>query len=191
MHYRVVSAPAKASSELEESVMLHWALSVATGAAFLTSGPVSPPQCVLSGHYVLDGERSDDVEQVITSATARLLNTDHFSRRLRKANMAVDGSRIRISSAPGRFSIKYETRPLILVSTSGELTQWKLNDGQAFDVSAKWIGDAVSITFRTIDNERTTVYRVIGPDFVESTTIVSPRLSKPLHYQLVYNQERC
>jgi hypothetical protein len=145
--------------------MLHWALSVATGAAILTSGPVSPPQCVRSGHYVLDGERSDDVEQVITSATARLLNTDHFSRRLRKANMAVDGSRIRVSSAPGRFSIKYETRPLILVSTSGELTQWKLNDGQAFDVSAKRIGEAVSITFRTIDNERTTVYRVIEAGF--------------------------
>jgi hypothetical protein len=176
---------------IQESVMLHWALSVAAGAAILTSGSASPPQCVLSGHYVLDGGRSDDVEQLITSATARLFSTDNFSRRLRKANMAVDGSRIRVSSAPGRFSIKYETRPLILVATSGEPTQWKLNDGQVFNVSAKAIGEAVSMTFQTADSGRTTVYRVIGPQFVEDTTIVSPRLSKPLHYQLVYNQAKC
>jgi len=171
--------------------MLHWALSAATGVATLTSGLASPPQCVLSGFYVLDGGRSDDVQQAITSATAALPNTDYFSRRLRKANTAGDGSRIRISSAPGRFSIKYETRPLILVSTSGEPTQWKLNDGQVFDVSAKASSEAVSITFRAIDSERTTVYRSVGSQFVEETTITSPRLSKPLHYQLIYNQAKC
>lgn len=66
-----------------------------------------------------------------------------------------------------------------------------LNDGQVFDVSAKAIGEAVSITFRATDSERTTVYRVAGPRFVEETTITSPRLSKPLHYQLIYNQAQC
>lgn len=170
---------------------MYWALSAATGAAILASGSASPPQCVISGSYVLDGGRSDNVERAIASATAGLPNTDYFSRRLRKANMAVDGGRIRISSPPGRFSIKYETRPLILVSTNGELTQWKLNDGQVFDVSAKANGEAVSITFRAADNERTTVYRVVGPDFVEETTITSPRLPKPLHYQLIYDEAKC
>lgn len=39
---RIVTTPATASSEILESVMLHWAMSAATGAAILTSGPASP-----------------------------------------------------------------------------------------------------------------------------------------------------
>jgi hypothetical protein len=169
--------------------MLHWALSAATGAEILTSGSASPSQCVAYGIYVLDRGRSDDVQQTITSAVAGLPNTDHFTRRLRKANTASDG--IRTSRSAGRFSIKYETRPLIFVLTSGEPTQWKLNDGQVFDVSAKANGEAVSLTFRATDSERTTVYRIVGPQLVEETTIISPRLSTPIRYQLVYNQAKC
>lgn len=155
----------------------------------LISGSTSPQQCVRYGIYVLDRERSDDVQQAITSAVAGLPNTDQFSRRLLKANTATDI--IRVSSSPGRFSIKYDTRPLILVSTSGEPTQWKLNDGQLFDVSAKANGEAVSLTIGTTDSERTTVYRIVGQQFVEETSIASPRLSTPIRYRLIYNQATC
>jgi len=169
--------------------MLHWALSVAAGAANVTSGIASPPQCVRSGIYVLDRERSDDVQQAITRAVAGLPNTDYFSRRLRKAN--TPGDEIRISNSPSRFSIKYETRPQILLLKSGEPTQWKLNDGQVFDVLAKASSEAVLLTFHAFDNERTTVYRTVGPQFVEETTITSPRLSTPIRYRLMYNQATC
>jgi hypothetical protein len=169
--------------------MLHWALSAASGAAILSSGSASPSQCVAYGIYDLDSGRSDDVQQAVTSAVAGLPNTDNFARRLRKAN--TPGTGIRISSSASRFSIKYETRPVILVSTSGAPTQWKLNDGQVFNVSAKANGEAVSLTFRSSDGERTTVYRIVGPQFVEETTIISPRLSKPIRYRLVYNQAKC
>lgn len=171
--------------------MFHWALSAATAAAILTPGVASPSQCVSWGIYVLDSERSDDVQQAITSAVAGLPNTDGFARRLRKANAAAAGTGIRISSSKVRFSIKYETRPQILVSTSGEPIQSKLNDGQVFNVSATENGGAVSLTFRSIDGQRTTVYRMVGPQFVEETTIISPRLSTPLRYRLVYNQAKC
>lgn len=169
--------------------MVHWALSAATEAAILTASSASPPQCLIGGIYVLDLGRSDDVQQAITSAVTGLPNTDHLARRLRKANTA--SLEIRTSSSAGRFSIKYETRPQILVSTSGEPTQWKLSDGQVFNVSAKANGEAVSLTFRATDSERTTVYRSVGPQLVEETTIISPRLSKPIRYQLVYNQAKC
>lgn len=155
----------------------------------LTSGSASPPQCVRYGSYVLDRDRSDNVQREITRAVAGLPNTDHFSRRLRKANTATDF--IRVSSSPGRFSIKYDTRPVILVSTSGEPIEWKLNDGQLFTVSAKANGEAVSLTFGATDSERTTVYRNVGQHFVEETTIISPRLFTPIRYQLIYNQAKC
>jgi len=169
--------------------MLHWVLSAATGAAALTSGPASPPQCLIGGVYVLDVGQSDDVQKAITSAVADLPDTDHFARRLRKANAA--SFEIRTTTSARRFSIKYETRPQILVLISGEPIQWTLNDGQAFDVSAKANGETVSLTFRARDSERTTVYQRVGPQFVEETTIISPLLPKPLRYRLVYSQAKC
>lgn len=169
--------------------MLPWALSAVAEVANLTSGIASPPQCVRAGIYVLDRERSDDVQQAITRAVTGLPNTDYFSRRLRKAN--TPGDELRISNAPTRFSIKYETRPQILLSKNGEPTQWKLNDGQVFDVVAKADGEAVLLAFHAFDNERTSVYRIVGPQFVEETTIISPRLSTPIRYRLLYNQATC
>lgn len=67
-HYTVT-----VSSEIEESVMRHWALSAtAIGAAILISSSVSasPVQGPVSGIYVLDRGQSDDVHKAIDSAVA-------------------------------------------------------------------------------------------------------------------------
>ena len=167
--------------------MLHWALSAATGAAIQISSPgsASPPQGLISGSYILDEERSDDVFQAIESAVAGLYRPP-FARRLRKA--AAPPYAIRISIAAGRFSIKYDAKPVIVVWTSGEPIEWTLEDGQVFDVSARANGEAISLTFRAADSERTTVYRSDGQQLVTETTIISPLLSTPIRYRVVYNR---
>ena len=165
--------------------MRHWALSAAIGAAILTSGSASPAQGLISGSYVLDRERSDDVFQAIESAVAGL-SRPPFARRLRKA--AAPAYAIRISIAAGRFSIKYDAKPVIVVWTSGEPIEWTLEDGQVFDVSAIANGEAISLTFRAADSERTTVYRSDGQQLVTETTIISPLLSTPIRYRVVYNR---
>src|SRR5688500_2731046 len=169
--------------------MRHWALSAATGAAILisSSGSASPPQGLISGSYIRDEERSDDVFQAIESAVAGLYRPP-FARRLRKA--AAPGYAIRISFAAGRFSIHYDAKLPIVVWTSGEPIEWRLDDGQVFDVSATAIGEAISLTFRAPDSERTTVYRSDGQQLVAETTIISPLLSTPIRYRVVYNRER-
>jgi len=169
--------------------MLHWAFSAATGAAILisSSGSSSPPQGLMSGSYVMDRERSDDVFQAIESAAAGLPNvTRPLVLRLRKAAAAPDA--IRLSIAAGRFSIKFDAKPLIVVWTSGEPIEWRLEDGQVFDVSAKANGEAISLTFRADDSERTTVYRSDGQQLVTETVITSPLLSTPIRYKVVYNR---
>ena len=168
--------------------MLHWALSVATGAAILISSPgsASPEQGLISGIYILDEERSDDVLQAIDSAVAGLYRPP-FARRLRKA--AARPYAIRISLVAGRFSIKYDAKPPIVVWTSGEPIEWTLEGGQVFEVSAIAIGEAISLTFRAADSERTTVYRSDGQQLVTETTIISPLLSTPIRYRVVYNRE--
>lgn len=117
--------------------MRHWALSKAIGAAVLTSGSASLAQGLTSGIYVLDRGQSDNVFRAIESGVAGLpIATRPLARtRLRKFNTPSDG--LRISSSAGRFSIKDDDKPLILVSTSGEPIKWKLLDGQVFNVSAK------------------------------------------------------
>ena len=168
--------------------MRHWALSAATGAAILTSGAASPAQGQISGNYILDRERSDDVVQAIQSAVAGLSSDTRlpFARRLRKA--AAPAYAIRISIAAGRISIKNDAKPLIVVWTSGESIKWKLEDGQVFDVSGKANGEAVSLIFHAADSERTTVYRSDGQQLVTETIIISPLLSTPIRYKVVYNR---
>jgi hypothetical protein len=172
-------------------MMLHWALSVATGAAISisSSGSASPEQGLISGSYILDEERSDDVPQALNSAVDGMspsITRLSFARRLRKA--AAPAYAIRISIAAGRFSIKYDAKPLIVVWTSGEPIEWTLEGGQVFDVSARANGEAISLTFRAPDSERTTVYRSDGQQLVTETTITSPLLSTPIRYRVVYNR---
>ena len=169
--------------------MRHWALSAATGAAILisSSGSASPPQGLISGSYILDEERSDDVLQAIDSAVAGL-SRPPFARRLRKA--AAPAYAIRISFAAGRFSIHYDAKAPIVVWTGGEPIEWRLDDGQVFDVLARADGDAIALTFRAADSERTTVYRSDGQQLMTETTITSPLLSTPIRYRVVYNRAR-
>ena len=166
--------------------MLHWALSVATGAAILIASPgsASPEQGLISGSYIVDEERSDDYLQAIDSAVAGLSHPS-FARWLRQA--AAPGYAIRISLAAGRFSIKYDARLPIVVWTGGEPIEWR-HEGQVCEVSATAIGEAISLAFRAADSERTTVYRSDGQQLVTETTIISPLLSTPIRYRVVYNR---
>ena len=88
----------------------------------------------------------------------------------------------------GRISIKWDAKPLIVVWAGGEPIEWKLEDGQVFDVSAITDGEAVSLTLRAADNERNMVYRIDGQELVAETIITSPLLSTPIRYKLVYNR---
>jgi hypothetical protein len=179
--------------------MRHWALSAAIGAAILTSSSASPAQGLISGVYVLDRGQSDDVSHAIENAMAGLpIAARPLARaRLRKSNTPSEG--FRISRSAGRFSIKDDDKPLIVVWTGGEPTKWKLLDGQVFEVSAKADGEAVSLTFRAADSEpttvwanseRTTVYRSVGRELVAETTIIGPQLSTPIRYKLVYTRAK-
>ena len=169
--------------------MRHWTLLAAIGAAILisSSGSASPAQGVVSGIYVRDVQQRDNAFEAIESAIAGLPNAKRPLARMRlRKSIATD--RIRVSSSGNRFSIKYDAKTPIVVWMSGEPIKWKLVEGLVFDVSAKANGEAVSLTFRGDDSERTTVYRSVGQQLVEETTIISPLLSTPIGYKLVYNR---
>ena len=149
----------------------------------------SAEQSLISGSYILDEERSDHVTQALNSAVDAMspsIARPSFARRLRKAGAAAYA--ITISIAEGRFSIKNDAKREILVWISGEPIEWTQEDGQVFDVSAQANGEAISLTFRAADSERTTVYCGDGQQLVTETTIISPLLSTPIRYKVVYNR---
>ena len=169
--------------------MRHWILSAAIGAAILisSSGSASPAQNVVSGIYVRDVQQRDDAFEAIESAIAGLPNAKRPLARMRlRKSVAV--ARIRISSSGDRVSIAYDAKTPIVVWIGGEPIKWKLVEGLVFDVSAKADGDAISLTFRGDDSERTLVYRNVGQELVEETTLISPLLSAPISYKLIYNR---
>lgn len=168
--------------------MRHWTLSAAIGASILSSsGSASPVQGVVSGIYVLDEERSDNAFQAIESAIAGLSDAKRPLARMRlRKSIAVN--RIRISTAGNRLGVAYDAKAPIVVWLGGEPVKWKLIEELVFDVSAKANGDAISLTFRGDDSERTTTYRSVGQDLVEETTIIIPLLSTPIAYKQVYSR---
>ncbi len=185
---RISATPSRQVAKFKESMMGRWPFSVVAAIAILVSGPASLAQGFISKRYVLDRGQSDDVSHVIDSAVPSPSNVNwpDLRRRLLKTNVPTDG--FMISRVEGRVSVKDDSpRPIIHVWTSGDPIEWKINDGQIIDVSAKANGDAVLLTFRGIDNERTTVYRSIEDQLVVEATITSPGLLAPIHYKLVYN----
>jgi hypothetical protein len=85
-------------------------------------------------------------------------------------------------------SIVYDAKAPIVLWLGGEPVKWKLAEWFVYDVSAKADGDAISLTFRGSDGERTVVYHSVGRDQVEETSIVTPLLSAPITYRLVYKR---
>ena len=169
--------------------MRHWTLSAAIGVAILisSSGSARPAQGVVSGIYVKDEARSDNAFQAIDRVIADLSNAKRPLARMRlRKSIAVN--RIRISIAGGRVGIAYDAKAPIAVWIGEDPVKWKLIESLVFDVSAKADGEAISLTFRGDDSDRTTTYRSFGQDLVENTTIIVPMLSTPIVYKQVYNR---
>lgn len=164
-------------------------LSAAIGAAILAASSVSavPAQHVVSGSYIRDEERSDDAFQAIERAISSLSDAKRPSARMR-LRKSIATHQLAISSSESRFSIKYDAKTPIVVWIGGESIKWKLAEGFVFDVWAKANGEAILLTFRGDDSERTTVYRGNGRQLMEETVITSPLLATPIRYNLVYNR---
>ncbi|WP_277981967.1 hypothetical protein [Sphingomonas phyllosphaerae] len=168
--------------------MHQWIVSAAIGVAILSSGPAaaSPVPGVASGIYEGDGP-SDHAFEAIDSATASLPDSMRPLARMRlRKSVAV--SRIRISTAGNRIGIAYDAKAPITLWIGEEPVKWKLTDVLVFDVSAQRDGEALSIRFRGDDSDRTIIYRTVGRDLEEATTMIVPQISRPVVFKRVFHQ---
>ena len=169
--------------------MRHWALSAAIGTAVLLSsaGSASPAQGVVSGNYILDRERSDDAFKAIESAVADLPDAKRQRARIILLK-SIAVNRMRISITGSRVGIAYDDKAPIVVWLGADPIKWKLIEVLVFDVSAKADGDAIFLTFRGEDSERTMTYRSVGQDLVVETSMTIPLLSTPVVYEQILDR---
>lgn len=144
-------------------------------------------QFVASGIYVRETQLEGGAFEAIERAVAGLPDAKRPFLRSRLFK-SVAANRIRLSSTGNRVSIVYDAKAPIVLWLGGGPVKWKLAEWFVYDVSAKADGDAISLTFRGSDGERTVVYHSVGRDLVEETSIVTPLLSAPITYKLVYNR---
>lgn len=168
---------------------------IALVAAAILAAPVdvAPLQAQtpqLQGTFTYDAAASDNINQAIERAVARMnFVTRPIARgRLRRTNEAYE--RIRISYTPAQVSVVTDARAPIVTPASGSAIRWTREDGEVLDVSTTWESGALTQTFKAEDGQRVNRYSV-GPDgsvLTMQVTITSPRLAAPLVYNLRYRR---
>ena len=170
--------------------------SIALVAAAILAAPVglAPAQAQsaqLQGTFVYDAAASDNINQAIDRAVARMnFVTRPIARgRLRKTNEAY--RQIRISYTPAQVSVVTDSRDAIVSPANGTPIRWTREDGEVLDVSTAWDGGALTHTFKAEDGQRVNRYSVSadGSVMTMQVTITSPRLAAPLVYSLRYRRQ--
>lgn len=144
----------------------------------------------LVGTFVWDSAASDDVRKAINDGTHHMsFITKPFARkRLRATN--VPYRRIVIALDSTHLSLQTDQRAPILIPQDGSPIEWTREDGEVLQVSLRWQGDTLHVTFRAGDGTRENRY-ALAPDgrtMHMHVTITSPRLPGPIEYTLAYRR---
>lgn len=147
-------------------------------------------QTHLNGTWTRNRQQSDNVHAAIDTVIRRMnfLVRPIARGRLRTANVAYE--RLVITSTDDRVNVTYDERAPVITPANGAVVKWRREDGEFFDVSTEWENGALVQTFRAPDGRRVNVYTVSadGRTLTMDVTLVSPRLSAPLRYKLVFDR---
>lgn len=142
----------------------------------------------MAGTFVLHRTASDNVNQAIDVAVARMnfANRPIARGRLRKTNQPY--ARIVIAFADGAVSTTFDQRKAIVTPLDGSPVSWTREDGERLAVSTEWENGVLEQAFRAEDGQRVNAFS-LSPDgklLTMNVTVTSPRLRAPLTYRLVY-----
>lgn len=166
-------------------------------AALLPSA-VTAQAATLRGNWNINRQQSDNLENAINRAVARMnLVVRQIARpRLRSTNTAYPN--IVMSYDQNSVRVEMAGRPTVSSPANGQPVLWQRQTGgtcremkgDCVRVSAEWDGGNLKHTFQAEDGRRVNVYSVSpdGKTMTMNVTVTSPRLPQPLTYKLVYNR---
>ena len=144
----------------------------------------------MQGNFTLDAAASDDVNQAIDRAVARMnvMKKPIARSRLKKTNQPYQ--QVMIAQTSSEVTITADNRTPVVTPLSGTPIKWMREDGEVFDVSTQWEDGKLKQTFKAEDGQRVNTF-TLNPDgnvLTMDVTVTSPRLSRPLFYKLVFRK---
>jgi hypothetical protein len=159
-------------------------------AALAVPAAAHAQESSMRGTWTINRQASDNVENAISTAVARMsFITRPIARgRLRRTNPVY--SRVVVNYTPQQVSTVFDTRHAIESPANGQPIKWTREDGEKFDLSTEWQQGRLVQTFRAEDGSRTNTYTVSpdGHTLTMNVVIRSPKLPQPLEYKLVFNK---
>jgi hypothetical protein len=144
----------------------------------------------LAGKFVNEAQSEAAIDTAIETAVAKMnfVKRPIARGRLKKNNTA--HQRAEIATTPQEISVAFDGRAPVRMPADGTTAKWKREDGEAFDVSARWQGDKLVQTFKAEDGQRTNTFS-LGSDGAQlrvDVEITSPQLPEPLRYTLTFTR---
>lgn len=144
----------------------------------------------LDGTFTYNAAASDNINAAIDAAVRDMnFALRPIARgRLRKTNTPYQ--RLTISHTAQQVTVTTDARRPIVSPANGTPVDWTREDGEKLKVSTEWENGTLEQTFKAEDGQRVNVYSVSsdGRTLNMRVTVTSPRLKKPLVYNLKYNR---
>jgi hypothetical protein len=144
----------------------------------------------LDGTYILDQTDSDNINEAIETAVAKLdfIRRDIARWRLEKLNPAY--RKVAITSSPNEISVTVDNQPPLRAPAKGAPVAWVGPDGGKVNATMQLEGRRLAQTFTSADGRRVNDY-TLSPDgrtLTMQVTETSPRLSQTITYKQVYRR---
>lgn len=161
------------------------ALALVTPAPGSAQGAAS-----LNGTFTYNASASDNINAAIDAAVRDMnFALRPIARgRLRKTNQPYQ--RLQILHTAQQVTVTSDGRSPIRSPANGTPVDWTREDGEKLKVSTEWENGTLEQTFKAEDGQRVNAYSVSadGRTLTMRVTVTSPRLKKPLVYNLKYNR---
>ena len=145
----------------------------------------------LQGTFVNEAQSPEVIRTAIEAAVAKMnFVTRPIARgRLKKANLP--HRRVEIARTEQEITVTFDSYTPVRMPADGRTAKWTRDDGETFEVSARWNGDSLVQTFKGEDGQRTNTFG-LGPDgggLTVQVEVTSPRLPAPVRYSLTFTRK--
>ena len=145
----------------------------------------------LPGIYVNDQQNGDGIGTAIEAAIAKMnfIKRPIARSRLKKTNAA--HHRVTIGLSAQEISVAFDNNPPVRMPADGRTIKWMREDGEVFDVAARWTNERLVQSFKAADGERINTF-ALGPDgraLEVQVEVNSPQLPEPVRYALTFARQ--
>ncbi|HEY7642579.1 MAG TPA: hypothetical protein VH814_22790 [Steroidobacteraceae bacterium] len=143
---------------------------------------------VLPGVYINDQQNGAAIGTAIETAIEKMnfIKRPIARSRLKKTNAA--HHRVTIGLTAQEISVAFDNAQPVRMPADGSTAKWTREDGEVFDVSARWTNDRLVQSFKAPDGERINTFALgsEGRALEVQVEVRSPQLPEPVRYALTF-----